>query len=298
MIRWLSIMKSIVVFSGQGNTKAVDLRKHLKSPEGQSFLNDISQNTKFLELTNSAVNGLLEPLSFEMIATFMNNDIYWRKLKKLKDIQSMSSHSAGIFNLILATKAVRFSKMLEFLILRIQLLQKYHGDKRLYIYMSDNRDSLFSIAANEKISFDESIVTDDNSGVLSISPQDSLTMKKLADKEHIFLKIKDSGIPIPYHSKYLNEFFNEYKKLIEQLFHGADLNRFEKYTFIFESNMNPKDEVLRQLTGTIYWNDIKKYIINGNFETIYDTSANGFVKKQIQRLVKQSSVVGGEIWKK
>src|SRR5699024_6897638 len=144
---------------------------------------------------------------------------------------------------------------------------------------------------------DISIILDDKSGVISIAEDHIPLLKDELGKANITAKIKSTGIPIPYHSKFLKELEIPYQNIVNDLFHKVDGELLEQYKTIFEKEVDLKTEIVRQLTGEIRWDIISNRILKAKLNKIYDTSPNNFIKKKIEKYNSSDvMIVGSEIW--
>lgn len=165
--------------------------------------------------------------------------------------------------------------------------------------MSNDWNKLVKIYNDKNLDFDSSIISSENVGVISADTNTINKFQDIANEIEIDTKFHDSGIPIPYHSKYLSQFYSEYSEAVNKLFENVNFeNKISGLNIIIEDK-SLKDEIIRQLDGTIHWNKILERIYSDNFDNIFDTSANEYLSRQIRmnEMFKNTNCVGKFIWK-
>ncbi|MGD6887761.1 hypothetical protein [Staphylococcus shinii] len=296
-------MDGLVMFSGQGNVSLKKLKKLVESPEGQSFIEDSKFNKVFSDYLKCAITNNLNNVSYEIIATFVSNEITWRKIKKNYSISNFTAYSAGIFNILSASQVIPLNDILNFLVERIKLFELYQGNQGLYIYITkdnENAKKLRSIINNNK-EVEIAIINSDKSGVIALSNDYFDKFKFTLKEKGIKSVLKFTGLSVPYHTAFLNHLISDYRMIVDKLFEKYDSEKAENYNIIFEENIFIKCEINRQLTKPINWNVISKKIIYKNYIDILDTSPNNQLKNLITKSDNHSNILtingSEEIWK-
>lgn len=298
MIYWRDNI-NLLIFGGQDSLKKSDLKQIMKKKEGQELIKDLINADRF-DLVNEIyemIHGLMSPLYYGMFSTYISNDLYYRRINNNNIcIDSYSSYSIGIFNIFSAYYSMNTEDMLDFINDRCKLFSKYCDDKNLFMYLSNNWIDLLQIYKNEGLEFDESIIYDQSSGVISADIDTIKKMKEIADRTKFDIKFHKTNILIPYHSKYMEKFQQEYYIILNSLF--SKKKKENRLNLIMETN-NIDQEIKRQLCGKINLNFILNKIYNDNFETIFDSSLNEFLYKKINisKISNKSKRVGDLLWK-
>lgn len=292
---------NLLIFGGQGNAKISDLRRVMKKKEGKELIEElkVSNRMDLVHMINELLNGKMEPLFYEMLSTYISNDIYYRRLmNKNIEINAYSSYSAGIFNIISVYYSISTASMLDFIIKRATLFSKYNGKEHLFLYISNEWEKLLNILKKDCIDFDISIISSPNVGVLSSNLYEVNKMIKISKFNDIEVKFHETNISVPYHSKYLKQFSENYFRLVNELFSLIEENNNENPLIIMESD-DLKSEINRQLCGTIHWSFILSNIYNESFNTIFDSSLNEFLYKHLNSsdIANKSECVGNLLWK-
>lgn len=295
-------MHELIMFSGQGNVTVKKLKSLVESQEGKEFIDDSKMNKTFSNYLNYAITNKLSNVSYEIIATFISNEITWRKIKQKHKISNFTSYSAGIFNILSATESIPLNDILNFIIQRIKLFEYYNDNKGLYMYItrdSENTKKLKSLVNSSK-EIDTAIINSDKSGVLALSNDYFDQFKSLLKRKGVKSVLKFTGLSLPYHTTFLKQFICRYEKIVDKLFENYNTNKNMNYNILFERDISIKNEINRQLINSIRWDILTKKIIHENYDNVWDTSPNNQLKKIITKsdINNKITVKGSEeIWK-
>lgn len=292
-------MKNLVVFSGQGNTSIKDLKNLIKTKQGQELMKELNKSEQFSTYVKKAINNDLGTISYDIISTFISNEVTWRKISERYNVTYFTSYSAGIFNILSATKLVPIENIMQFILQRIKLFESNNFKQKLYFVLSKSSEdinNLMSIIKNWS-NAEWSIKISEQSGIIAIDKDEFFQLKDILKKESFKIILKDSGLSVPYHTSFLEPLKSEYINIVESLFSHYKIEESKNYTFILEED-NIKKEILRQLDNNINWGTIVDRIIQGDFDNIFDTSPNNNLKKTLYKYYSYKNVQGSDgIWK-
>ena len=274
-------MNNIIIYGGQGNITLKDLTILEKSENGKELLSrlkkvDLESYDLFYNVLDNMVP--LTEIYASMLCTFLYNE--WKTdYNKITLNTFFSSHSAGIFNVLLASGSADFSSLILFIKKRANLIKKINRSESLWLLLG--KDVLFILKrfSNEFMDIvDCAIVTDENSLVLAMDSNTKNFFELWLKSNKITAKILDMKVNAPYHTNFLKSSIPEYTELVYQL----NICQNTDYGYIFESDCLEK-EVINQWACTFKWNDIKKRIVAID-ANIVDISPNSFISKQLKKI--------------
>ncbi|WP_423216318.1 CylD [Streptococcus equinus] len=226
-------------------------------------------------------NCALDGLHAAMLTTFLYN-AWATQDDKIENGTRFSAHSAGIFNVLLASGSASFQDIVAFIKKRAQLVESASHQEELFLVMTDNMTLLTQeVLSVHPDKFQLAILTDDISGVLAMKNDDSALLQNLAQQANCSLKIKQLGVKAPYHTSFLNQTQEKYGELVQAL----NIVQNEAYSYLFHCD-DLTDEIMYQWNHCFDWNGIKEKILNQETRII-DLSPNKFISKQLMKMKKR-----------
>lgn len=273
-------MNNIIIYGGQGNITLKDLTILEKSENGMELLTrlkkvDLESYDLFYNVLDNKIP--LTDIYASMLCTFLYNE--WKTdYNKVAPTTFFSSHSAGIFNVLLASGSADFSSLILFIKKRANLLKKMNRSESLWLVLGKDILIILKRFNNEFMDIvDCAIITDENSLVLAMDSNTKNVFESWLKSNKLTAKILDLKVNAPYHTKFLKSSIPEYTELVYQL----NICQNTDYGYIFESDCLEK-EVINQWACTFKWSDIKKRIVVAD-ANIIDISPNSFISKQLKK---------------
>lgn len=278
-----------MIYGGQGNVQLKHLYQMAKTEKGQKILLNLKKNDEDSYMLMQGILSKTVELSdvhASMIANFLYNE-WSTNYEELVPGTVFSAHSAGIFNVLLASGSASFSAIVRFIKKRAQLVKDLQCKEELWLLMTENLDYFYQNVLDqcyEKVKL--AIITDDNSGVIAMDEENSDLLESVAISEKQFYKLRKLGVKAPYHTEFLNPFIDRYAKLVEEL----NIVQNDSYEYIFHCE-NLNEELLYQWNNTFNWKKIMEKIL-GESKEVKDVSPNKFITKQMQKLRKREKEFG------
>ncbi|WP_240187270.1 CylD [Streptococcus lutetiensis] len=223
----------------------------------------------------------LDGLHAAMLSTFLYNT-WLTQAEMIVTGTRFSAHSAGIFNVLLASGSAAFQDIVLFIKKRAQLVESLSRLEELWLIVTEDMN-LFS----QKVlncypdKFQLAILTDEISGVLAMKEEDLKTLQESAEKAACSLKVKRLGVKAPYHTSFLSQAKDKYKDLVASL----NIVQNQNYNYIFHCD-DLTDEILYQWENLFNWRKIKEDILRVDTD-IFDLSPNKFISKQLMKLKRR-----------
>jgi malonyl CoA-acyl carrier protein transacylase len=280
-------MKSIEVFGGQGGAAHGVLLKAAGSPHGAGLLKEIERANP--EVHRDIVSAMedekkLHPIYFSILATFLINGINSRTITSVT-ADGYSAYSAGIFNIFTAAELIPLKDMMNFLKARAALFIDYAFPQRMFFFIASDRALLDEIISRrDEVSV--SVVTDERSGVLSFVPEFEDRFLSILKDNKIAIRFIRLPIEVPYHSSFLEDAKDAYDAVVDEYLR-TDMTD----GILFAEGRSLIEEVKHQLDHPFDFFTIKKKIIAGKFDTVFDTSPDDFMKKQMQRMKYRGKII-------
>ncbi|WP_251420583.1 MULTISPECIES: CylD [Lactococcus] len=272
-------MSKILVYGGQGNIRLQDLIRLSQSAAGRDILEKLKftntqSHTYFQSILKNEI--LLSDNYASMLGTFIYN--LWRTSEyKLSDITCFSSHSAGIFNVLLASDSASFENIVTFIEKRAALVNSLKCKEEMWLVATSSMERLREVI--DGISFVElAITTDSTTGVLSFSEENRDRFVDRVESADLLIKLKKLGLKVPYHTKFLQPIKEEYIQLVKIL----DIQQNNAFKYIYMSS-NLEEEIINQLTQEFKWHRILEELVKKGL-SIEDLSPNRFILKQVKLL--------------
>lgn len=275
-------MSKIILYGGQGNIKLQDLIKLSKTNMGKKIISKLRDtNYESFLYFKKMLKGEV-PLSeshASMLGTFIYN--LWKTQNiDLSEISYFSSHSAGIFNVLMASGSSSFDKILIFIEKRAELVGNLKRKEEMWFTVTTSIEKLRPIIKKlNDVEF--AITTNPTTCVLAFSEEKKDELMEVIQTSGLEIRIKKLNLKVPYHTKFLNSLEEKYRQLVKEL----DIQQNDEFNYIYSLD-NLEDEIINQLTNEFNWYGILEEIINKKLIT-YDLTSNGFIQKQIRGLYKQ-----------
>ncbi|WP_234704404.1 ACP S-malonyltransferase [Streptococcus equinus] len=220
----------------------------------------------------------LQDLYAAMLTTFLYNA--WISPEEPIEVGTrFSAHSAGIFNVLLASRSASFQDILAFIKKRAQLVKSLSCQEELHLVMTEDME-LF----DQKVlkvypdKFQLAILTDMRSGVLAMRQEDLSILQDVAKEAGLLLKVKPLGVKAPYHTIFLSDSQENYRKMVQEL----HIQQNQAYEYIFHCD-DLEEEILYQWHHLFNWQKIKEGILDKDTDVL-DLSPNKFISKQLMKM--------------
>ncbi|GEB11268.1 hypothetical protein SEQ01_14590 [Streptococcus equinus] len=272
---------STIVYGGQGNVQLKHLHQMIKTKKGQELLLQLETCDQtayqlFQDILAKKVD--LQDLYAAMLTTFLYNA--WISPEEPIEVGTrFSAHSAGIFNVLLASRSASFQDILAFIKKRAQLLKSLSCQEELHLVMTEDME-LF----DQKVlkvypdKFQLAILTDMRSGVLAMRQEDLSILQNAAKEAGLLLKVKPLGVRAPYHTIFLSDSQENYRKMVQEL----HIQQNQAYEYIFHCD-DLEEEILYQWHHLFNWQKIKEGILDKDTDVL-DLSPNKFISKQLMKM--------------
>lgn len=272
---------STIVYGGQGNVQLKHLHQMIKTKKGQELLLQLETCDQmayqlFQDILAKKVD--LQDLYAAMLTTFLYNA--WISPEEPIEVGTrFSAHSAGIFNVLLASRSASFQDILAFIKKRAQLVKSLSCQEELHLVMTEDME-LFDqkVLKNFPDKFQLAILTDMRSGVLAMRQEDLSILQNAAKEAGLLLKVKPLGVKAPYHTSFLSDPQESYRKMVQEL----HIQQNQAYEYIFHCD-DLEEEILYQWHHLFNWQKIKEDILSID-TNIFDLSPNKFISKQLMKL--------------
>ncbi|MDY5960892.1 MAG: CylD [Lactobacillus amylovorus] len=272
---------STVIYGGQGNVQLKHLHQMVKTEKGQNLLLQLEAcDPKAYQLFQDilAKKISLQNLYAAMLTTFLYNA--WITPESMVEVGTrFSAHSAGIFNVLLASGSASFQDILAFIRKRAQLVESLSCLEELHLVMTGDME-LFKqkVLKDFPDKFQLAILTDEKSGVLAMRQEDLPLLQDSAREAGLLLKVKPLGVKAPYHTSFLSDSQEDYRKLVQEL----HIKQNQAYKYVFHCDDLEK-EIIYQWHHLFNWQKIKEDILSID-TNIFDLSPNKFISKQLMKL--------------
>ncbi|VED90556.1 CylD [Streptococcus equinus] len=272
---------STIVYGGQGNVQLKHLHQMIKTKKGQELLLQLETCDQtayqlFQDILAKKVD--LQDLYAAMLTTFLYNA--WISPEEPIEVGTrFSAHSAGIFNVLLASRSATFQDILAFIKKRAQLVKSLSCQEELHLVMTEDME-LFDqkVLKNFPDKFQLAILTDMRSGVLAMRQEDLSILQNAAKEAGLLLKVKPLGVKAPYHTIFLSDSQENYRKMVQEL----HIQQNQAYEYIFHCN-DLEEEILYQWHHLFNWQKIKEGILDKGTDVL-DLSPNKFISKQLMKM--------------
>lgn len=274
-------MTSTIVYGGQGNVQLKHLHQMIKTKKGQELLLQLETCDQtayqlFQDILAKKVD--LQDLYAAMLTTFLYNA--WISPEEPIEVGTrFSAHSAGIFNVLLASRSASFQDILIFIKKRAQLVKSLSCQEELHLVMTEDME-LFDqkVLKNFSDKFQLAILTDMRSGVLAMRQEDLSILQGAAKEAGLLLKVKPLGVKAPYHTIFLSDSQENYRKMVQEL----HIQQNQAYEYIFHCD-DLEEEILYQWHHLFNWQKIKEGILDKDTDVL-DLSPNKFISKQLMKM--------------
>ncbi len=272
---------STIVYGGQGNVQLKHLHQMIKTKKGQELLLQLEACDQtayqlFQDILAKKVD--LQDLYAAMLTTFLYN--VWISPEEPIEVGTrFSAHSAGIFNVLLASRSASFQDILAFIKKRAQLVKSLSCQEELHLVMTEDME-LF----DQKVlkvypdKFQLAILTDTRSGVLAMRQEDLSILQNAVKEAGLLLKVKPLGVKAPYHTIFLSDSQESYRKMVQEL----HIQQNQAYEYIFHCD-DLEEEILYQWHHLFNWQKIKEGILDKDTDVL-DLSPNKFISKQLMKM--------------
>lgn len=272
---------STIVYGGQGNVQLKHLHQMIKTKKGQELLLQLEACDQtayqlFQDILAKKVD--LQDLYAAMLTTFLYNA--WISPEEPIEVGiRFSAHSAGIFNVLLASRSASFQDILAFIKKRAQLVKSLSCQEGLHLVMTEDME-LFDqkVLKNFPDKFQLAILTDMRSGVLAMRQEDLSILQNAAKEAGLLLKVKPLGVKAPYHTIFLSDSQESYRKMVQEL----HIQQNQAYEYIFHCD-DLEEEILYQWHHLFNWQKIKEGILDKDTDVL-DLSPNKFISKQLMKM--------------
>ncbi|MDO4885803.1 CylD [Streptococcus sp.] len=272
---------STIVYGGQGNVQLKHLHQMIKTKKGQELLLQLETCDQtayqlFQDILAKKVD--LQDLYAAMLTTFLYNA--WISPEEPIEVGTrFSAHSAGIFNVLLASRSASFQDILAFIKKRAQLVKSLSCQEELHLVMTEDME-LFDqkVLKNFPDKFQLAILTDMRSGVLAMRQEDLSILQNAAKEAGLLLKVKPLGVKAPYHTIFLSDSQESYRKMVQEL----HIQQNQAYEYIFHCD-DLEEEILYQWHHLFNWQKIKEGILDKDTDVL-DLSPNKFISKQLMKM--------------
>ncbi|WP_234794838.1 ACP S-malonyltransferase [Streptococcus equinus] len=220
----------------------------------------------------------LQDLYAAMLTTFLYNA--WISPEEPIEVGTrFSAHSAGIFNVLLASRSASFQDILIFIKKRAQLVKSLSCQEELHLVMTEDME-LFDqkVLKNFPDKFQLAILTDMRSGVLAMRQKDLSILQNAAKEAGLLLKVKPLGVKAPYHTIFLSDSQESYRQMVQEL----HIQQNQAYEYIFHCD-DLEEEILYQWHHLFNWQKIKEGILDKDTDVL-DLSPNKFISKQLMKM--------------
>ncbi|WP_288274782.1 CylD [uncultured Streptococcus sp.] len=257
------------------------LHQMIKTKKGQELLLQLEACDQtayqlFQDILAKKVD--LQDLYAAMLTTFLYNA--WISPEEPIEVGTrFSAHSAGIFNVLLASRSASFQDILAFIKKRAQLVKSLSCQEELHLVMTEDME-LFDqkVLKNFPDKFQLAILTDMRSGVLAMRQEDLSILQDVAKEAGLLLKVKPLGVKAPYHTSFLSDSQESYRKMVQEL----HIQQNQAYEYIFHCD-DLEEEILYQWHHLFNWQKIKEGILDKDTDVL-DLSPNKFISKQLMKM--------------
>ncbi|WP_420543683.1 CylD [Streptococcus equinus] len=253
----------------------------IKTKKGQELLLQLEacDQTAYQLFQNILAKKVdLQDLYAAMLTTFLYNA--WISPEEPIEVGTrFSAHSAGIFNVLLASRSASFQDILAFIKKRAQLVKSLSCQEELHLVMTEDME-LFDqkVLKNFPDKFQLAILTDMRSGVLAMRQEDLSILQNAAKEAGLLLKVKPLGVKAPYHTIFLSDSQENYRKMVQEL----HIQQNQAYEYIFHCD-DLEEEILYQWHHLFNWQKIKEGILDKDTDVL-DLSPNKFISKQLMKM--------------
>lgn len=274
----------MIIYGGQGNVQLKHLHQMVKTDKGRELLLSLQKSDEeSYQLIQDILDKkvALEDIHAAMLSNFLYNEWVTDK-EKIEPGTIFSAHSAGIFNVLLTSGSADFKRIVYFIKKRAQLVEKLNCSEELWLLLTEDLGQFYQDVlekCSEKMKL--AIVTDESSGVLAMAEESVVFLEETAYLEERFYKLKKLGVSAPYHTGFLDQSFEEYEKLVQEL----QIVQNDSYQYIFHCE-DLSDELLYQWNNVFNWKGLKERILTQESE-IFDLSPNKFISKQLLKMKKK-----------
>ena len=277
-------MTKAIIYGGQGNIQLKHLYQMMKTKKGQKLLMELEKcDQESYELMQKI---LVKKVDLNDIhAAMLSNFLYNEWLTNYEEIYPniiFSAHSAGIFNVLLASKSAEFKNIIWFIKKRSQLIKELGRTEELWLLMTENLGMFYQNVlepSSEKVKL--AIVTNEISGVVAMKEEDVRFLDENANSEGYLYKIKELGVKAPYHTSFLNDSLKRYEVLVKK----QNIVKNDSYNYIFHCE-DLSDELIYQWDNVFNWKGILEKVVENSREII-DLTPNKFITKQLQKMKKR-----------
>ena len=286
-----------LVFPGQGS-QYVGMTKDLPyKSKTLSHYFDKASNIFEIDLLAYCHNGPNEDLNSTYIAQpaiLIHSLIvdYILKTNKIK-IQAVAGHSLGEFSALVSCGVISFDDCLKILKIRCKEMQKanekYKGT--MIAIISDNLDLINKIC--KKLS--NTVVANINSSnqIIVSGPLDEIEQAIILLKENNIKKIIKLNVSGAFHSPLMEEANLSLTKVINSVnFNDTMIPIYQNVSPIENfKGLEIKQNLLKQLTGSVLWYDTIMNMKKNNIDTIIELGPKKVLSKLVKKIIPNIKTV-------
>ena len=286
-----------LVFPGQGS-QYVGMTKDLPyKSKTLSHYFDKASNIFEIDLLAYCHNGPNEDLNSTYIAQpaiLIHSLIvdYILKTNKIK-IQAVAGHSLGEFSALVSCGVISFDDCLKILKIRCKEMQKanekYKGT--MIAIISDNLDLINKIC--KKLS--NTVVANINSSnqIIVSGPLDEIEQAIILLKENNIKKIIKLNVSGAFHSPLMEEANLSLTKVINSVnFNDTMIPIYQNVSPVENfKGVEIKQNLLKQLTGSVLWYDTIMNMKKNNIDTIIELGPKKVLSKLVKKIIPNIKTV-------
>ena len=283
-----------LVFPGQGS-QYVGMTKDFPKIKEDYFY---EASTIFgVDLLSFCNNGPNEKLSSTYIAqpAILIHSLILDKILKFNNIQikAVAGHSLGEYSALVSSGVISFDDCMKILKVRCTEMQKANEKyKGSMLAVMDKDCSLINQICK---SLNDTVIANINSDnqIIVSGPTDQIEKSIILFKENNIKRIIRLNVSGAFHSPLMNEANLSLKKVINSVnFNDTNIAVYQN----IEPNENfkgtqIKKNLLKQLTGSVLWNDIIKNMRKNKIDTIIEIGPKKVLSKLINKICPEIKTI-------
>ena len=283
-----------LVFPGQGS-QYVGMTKDLPSKFYNYF--DTASKIFDIDLLSYCHNGPDEELNSTYIAqpAILIHSIIINRMLELNKIKvkAVSGHSLGEYSALISSGVISFNDCLKILKVRCTEMQKanekYKGT--MIAVISDNLKLIKSICNK----FSKTVIANINSKnqIIVSGPLDEINQAICLLKENNIKRVIKLNVSGAFHSPLMKEANLSLNKVINSVnFKDTDIAVYQNVepTENFDGD-KIKQNLLKQLTGSVLWYDIIKNMKKNDIDTIIEVGPKQVLTKLAKKIYPEIKVI-------
>ena len=281
-----------LVFPGQGS-QYIGMTRDFSYPLGSSFFDDYfgkASDIFGVDLLSYCHNGPNEKLNSTYIAqpAILIHSIIINRILELNkiNVKAVSGHSLGEYSALISAGVLSFDDCLKILKVRCLEMQKanekYKGSMLAIIHHDLNL--IQQVCSN----FSNTVIANINSGnqIIISGPSDQIEKSIKLFKENNIKKVIKLNVSGAFHSPLMDEANLSLNKVINSVnFSNTNIAVYQNVSPVenFEGE-KIKQNLLKQLTGSVLWYDTIINMKKNNIDTIIEVGPKQVLSKLINKI--------------